>query len=118
MIKCDFRMGPIDLKVSRKFGKGKEAETRQARAASPEMEGRIAIRITASGKAMVSAFRIKRPSIVQVEGTLARTEKGTSKNNFMENSISRFAPVAAQKLKLASRAVLKVAEPKNQKTQE
>lgn len=49
---------------------------------------------------------------LQVDGNLSRADKDSTNNNFMENSIGKFAPYAAQKLKLASRAVLKEAEPK------
>merc|ERR1712002_136240 len=112
LIKADFRMGPVDLSVTRKYGKGKDAETRAARAQSPELEGKIAIKIYKTGKARVAEFKLKRPAIVQVDGTLSKAEKRTSKNNFMENSLGKFAPVAAQKLKFASRDVLQAAEPK------
>ncbi|XP_027210702.2 uncharacterized protein [Penaeus vannamei] len=112
LIKANFRMGPIDLKVSRKFGKGKDAVTRNARAGSPQLEGRIAIKISPNGRAKVSAFKVKKPAIVKVDGNLSRADKDSTNNNFMENSIGKFAPYAAQKLKLASRAVLKEAEPK------
>lgn len=51
---------------------------------------------------------------LQVDGSLSRSDKDNSNNNFMENSIGKFAPYAAQKLKLAGRAVLKDAESKSQ----
>ncbi|XP_047480840.1 uncharacterized protein LOC125033405 [Penaeus chinensis] len=114
LIKADFLMGPVDLKVSRKYGDGKDAVVRNARATSPQLEGKITIKLSPKGRAKVSAFTVKKPAIVKVDGSLSKSERDSSNNNFLENSIGKFAPYAAQKLKLAGRAVLKDAEPKGQ----
>lgn len=43
--------------------------TRNARAGSPQLEGRIAIKISPNGRAKVSAFKVKKPAIVKVIST-------------------------------------------------
>lgn len=48
------------------FGNGKEAVVRNARATSPQLEGKITIKISTNNKAKVSAFKVKRPAIVKV----------------------------------------------------
>lgn len=114
-MRAQFTLGPVDLKVNRKFGKGKDAVTKEARAVSPELTGKLAIQVAASGKAKMTSFRINRPAIVQVEGSLRKSTKGgKSDNNFMERSIARFSPVASKKLKIASREILSAGEPKAQ----
>ena len=48
------------------FGHGKDAISRDARATSPELKGKMSIVVSADGKARVSKFFIAKPSIVRV----------------------------------------------------
>ncbi|XP_068228826.1 cylicin-2-like [Palaemon carinicauda] len=107
-------LGPVELSLNRKFGKGMSATTKEARAISPELTGKLYIQVAESGKVKVSKFYVARPAIVQVDGTLHKTEKdGKKDNNFMENSLNRISPIASHKLMVASRKILSTGEAKS-----
>ncbi|XP_068228830.1 cylicin-2-like [Palaemon carinicauda] len=115
-LRAKFSLGPVELSMNRKFGQGKSAITKEAKATTPEITGKLAIQVAQNGKAKVTNFMIARPSIVQVDGTLHKTDKGgKNDNNFLENSLNRVTPIASQKLKIASRKILSVGEGKNKK---
>ncbi|KAK7070550.1 hypothetical protein SK128_015655 [Halocaridina rubra] len=116
-MKAKFVLGPVDLSVSRKFGSGKSSITKEAKAISPELTGKMSINIDKKGKAKLTSFRINKPAIVEVEGSIRKEEKGGKHdNNFMENSIGRYSPIVTKKLKAALREILNAAEPKGQAT--
>ncbi|CAL4140021.1 unnamed protein product, partial [Meganyctiphanes norvegica] len=113
-LRTDFKIGPVNLKVNRRFGSGKSAEVRSATATSPELTGRMHLAVAANGKATITKFTIAKPSVVTTSGSLNRDQnKRGARNNFMEVSIGRATPFAAKKLKLAARAVLQATESKN-----
>jgi len=112
-MRARFKLGPVDLKVSRKYGSGKNTEQRDARAVSPELTGKLSIRVADSGVARVLNMRVNRPNIVHTEGTLRKDNKsGKQNNNIMEKSINKFAPLAAKKLRSASMKILQASSSK------
>jgi len=113
-LRSDFKIGPVSLKVNRKFGSGKDADVRTATASSPELLGKMHLYVAADGKAKITRFNIIKPSVVTTSGSLSKDEnKRSGNNNFMESSIGRITPFAAKKLKLAARDVLQATESKN-----
>jgi len=113
-LRTDFSMGPVSLKVNRRFGSGKNALVRSAEANSPQLTGKMHIAVAANGKAKITRFKINRPSVVTTKDCLTKDGNCARKgNNFMENSIGRIAPMAAKKLKLTARDVLRATETKN-----
>lgn len=106
-MRAQFTLGPVDLKVCRKYGKGKDSVTKEARAVAPELTGKLAIQVLSDSTTNLLSFRINRPAIVQVDGTIRKTNKlGKSNNNFMERSIGRFSPVLSRKLSIATTNIL------------
>jgi len=113
-LRSAFTIGPVDLKINRKFGSGKDAVVRSATASAPELTGQMNLYVAANGKAQITKFTIARPSVVTTSGNLNKDEnKRSGNNNFMEMSIARSTPLAAKKLKLAARDVLQATESKN-----
>lgn len=107
-LRSEFKIGPVSLKVNRKFGNGKDAIVKSASAESPELTGKMHLLVAANGKAKITKFNILKPSVVTTSGSLvAKKGKLDINNNFLENSIGRIVPHAAKKLKLAARGVLK-----------
>lgn len=112
-LRSDFKLGPVNLKVNRKFGTGKKAIVRTATATAPELTGKMHLYVSSKGRTKITKFNIARPAVVHTDGSLNKDLQRSGNNNFMENSISRIVPVAAKKLKLAARAVLEATESKN-----
>ncbi|XP_042241361.1 pre-mRNA-splicing factor CWC25-like [Homarus americanus] len=111
-IRSMFTLGPVDLKLTRKFGFGKDAITRNAKATSPSLKGRMHIFVSADGTAKVTKLHVAKPAIVTVDGSLSKeTRSDRDDNNFMEKSIGKVTPVATKKLKQAIRDVLSVGSP-------
>ncbi|KAK8376804.1 hypothetical protein O3P69_010017 [Scylla paramamosain] len=105
-IRSQFALGPVGLSVERKFGYGRDAVSRTARATSPELRGKMSILVSADGRARVSNFHIAKPSIVRVEGSLHKEVKTGADNNFMENSLNRITPFASKRLMASARSIL------------
>ncbi|CAL4139216.1 unnamed protein product, partial [Meganyctiphanes norvegica] len=107
-VKTDLVTGPVNLKVTRIFGTGKEAITRIGNAASPQMKGSMVITLDAPGKKQkITKFQILRPSIVTTHGSLTKEpSKRKDNNNFLENTLPRVTPVVTKKLMLVAKDVL------------
>merc|ERR1712241_321575 len=97
--------GPLQLEVSKSFGRGKSRTVKTARATTDLMTGVMVLKVKPDGSAHVKKVVFKKPDSVAVSGSLA--DKQDRSVNILKNSFNRSRPMAALKLLKTARFLLK-----------
>lgn len=105
LITSEFTVGPLELSVSKAFGKGKERTVRTAKATTDLMNGVIVLKVKTDGSAHVKKVVFKKPDSVDVSGSL--DDKQERSASLIRNSFNRSRGLAAQKILKTAKYVLK-----------
>merc|ERR1711935_698396 len=104
-VTSEFTVGPLQLEVSKTWGRGKERTVRTAKASTDVMSGTMILKVKPDGSAHVKKVVFKKPEQVDVLGSISDQKKRS--NTYLRNSVNRMRPIAAQKILKTARYVLK-----------
>lgn len=117
-VKSHFRLGPLQLRVEKAFGRGAKRELKSATATTTEMLGRITLRI-ARGAATLHAIKVQQPRQLLVTSGTAATQPpaaaaGAEDRNeparaFVWRNSAHIASVVGEQLTAAARSMLEPA---------
>jgi len=105
VVSSEFSVGPLQLQVSKIYGKGKARTVRTAKAVTEVMSGTLVLKVKPDGTAHVKKVVFKKPENVEVKGKLS--ENNPRSLNSMRNSVNKMRPLAAMKILKTARYVLK-----------
>merc|ERR1711937_1089965 len=105
VVTSEFSVGPLQLQVSKIYGKGKERTVKTAKAVTEVMSGTLVLKVKPDGTAHVKKVVFKKPENVEVKGKLS--ENNPRSLNSMRNSVNKMRPLAAMKILKTARYVLK-----------
>lgn len=100
-----FSVGPLQLQVSKIYGKGKARSVKTAKAITDVMSGTLVLKVKADGTAHVKKVVFKKPENVEVKGKLS--DNNPRSLNYLRNSVNKMRPLAAMKILKTARYVLK-----------
>merc|ERR1712060_525791 len=100
-----FTVGPLQLQVSKIYGKGKARSVKTAKAITDVMSGTLVLKVKADGTAHVKKVVFKKPENVEVKGKLS--DNNPRSLNYLRNSVNKMRPLAAMKILKTARYVLK-----------
>lgn len=103
-VKSHFRLGPLQLKVEKAFGRGAKRELKSATATTTEMLGRITLRIV-NGAATLHSIKVQQPRQLLV--TAADDHDRT--RAFVWRKSAHIAEVVGEQLRAAARSMLEPA---------
>lgn len=103
-VKSHFRLGPLQLKVEKAFGRGAKRELKSATATTTEMLGRITLRIV-NGAATLHSIKVQQPRQLLV--TAADDHDRT--RAFVWRKSAHIAEVVGEQLREAARSMLEPA---------
>jgi len=105
VVSSEFSVGPLQLQVSKIYGKGKARTVKTAKAVTEVMSGTLVLKVKPDGTAHVKKVVFKKPENVEVKGKLS--ENNPRSLNSMRNSVNKMRPLAAMKILKTARYVLK-----------
>jgi len=105
LVSSEFSVGPLQLQVSKIYGKGKARTVKTAKAVTEVMSGTLVLKVKPDGTAHVKKVVFKKPENVEVKGKLS--ENNPRSLNSMRNSVNKMRPLAAMKILKTARYVLK-----------
>merc|ERR1712241_17378 len=105
VVTSEFSVGPLQLQVSKIYGKGKARTVKTAKAVTEVMSGTLVLKVKPDGTAHVKKVVFKKPENVEVKGKLS--ENNPRSLTSMRNSVNKMRPLAAMKILKTARYVLK-----------
>jgi len=105
VVKSEFSIGPLQLEVSKTFGKGKSRSVKTAKAITEELTGKMVLKVKPDGSAHVRSVFFHKPEKVEVHGSLGTQKKRS--DTYLKNSVGKVRPIAAQRILKMARYVLK-----------
>merc|ERR1712241_565162 len=105
VVTSEFSVGPLQLQVSKIYGRGKARTVKTAKAITDVMSGTLVLKVKPDGTAHVKKVVFKKPENVEVKGKLS--ENNPRSLNSMRNSVNKMRPLAAMKILKTARYVLK-----------
>merc|ERR1712152_18002 len=105
VVTSEFSVGPLQLQVSKIYGRGKARTVRTAKAITDVMSGTLVLKVKPDGTAHVKKVVFKKPENVEVKGKLSENDPRSL--NYLRNSVNKMRPLAAMKVLKTARYVLK-----------
>merc|ERR1711902_311635 len=105
VVTSEFSVGPLQLQVSKIYGRGKARTVKTARAITEVMSGTLVHKVKPDGTAHVKKVVFKKPENVEVKGKLSDSQPRSLTS--MRNSVNKMRPLAAMKILKTARYVLK-----------
>merc|ERR1711997_241264 len=105
VVTSEFRVGPLQLQVSKIYGRGKARTVKTAKAITDVMSGTLVLKVKPDGTAHVKKVVFKKPENVEVKGKLSENDPRSL--NYLRNSVNKMRPLAALKVLKTARYVLK-----------
>merc|ERR1711953_1295915 len=105
VVTSEFRVGPLQLQVSKIYGRGKARTVKTAKAITDVMSGTLVLKVKPDGTAHVKKVVFKKPENVEVKGKLSENDPRSL--NYLRNSVNKMRPLAAMKVLKTARYVLK-----------
>merc|ERR1712038_858484 len=105
VVTSEFSVGPLQLQVSKIYGRGKARSVRTAKAITDVMSGSLVLKVKPDGTAHVKKVVFKKPENVEVKGKLS--DNNPRSLNYLKNSVNKMRPLAAMKILKTARYVLK-----------
>lgn len=106
IIHSEFFIGPLSLEVSKStLGHGKSKNVKVARAVTEKLKGKMVIKVKSDGTTTVRSVHFQKPEQVNVRGSL--NMKSSESKNLAEKSYFRLRPVAAQRLLMIAKSIVK-----------
>merc|ERR1711934_341208 len=105
VVTSEFSVGPLQLQVSKIYGRGKARTVKTAKAITDVMSGTLVLKVKPDGTAHVKKVVFKKPENVEVEGKLSDNDPRSL--NYLRNSVNKMRPLAAMKVLKTARYVLK-----------
>lgn len=100
-VRSNFRLGPLQLRVEKAFGRGAKRELKSATATTTEMVGRITLRIV-NGAATLHSIKVQQPRQVQV----VSADNHDRTREFVWRKSAHIADVVSEQLTDAARSML------------
>lgn len=100
-VRSNFRLGPLQLRVEKAFGRGAKREVKSATATTTEMAGRITLRIV-NGAATLHSIKVQQPRQVQV----VSADNHDRTREFVWRKSAHLADVVSEQLTEAARSML------------
>merc|ERR1739836_131469 len=105
IVVSEFSVGPLQLEVSKVYGKGKVRTIKSAKAITDVMSGTMTLKVKPDGTAHVKKVVFKEPENVDVKGSLSNNKPRTLRT--LKNSVNKMRPLAAIRILKTARYVLK-----------
>merc|ERR1711936_836010 len=105
VVTSEFSVGPLQLQVSKIYGRGKARTVKTAKAITDVMSGSLVLKVKPDGTAHVKKVVFKKPENVEVKGKLSENDPRSLTS--MRNSVNKMRPLAAMKILKTARYVLK-----------
>merc|ERR1712158_14221 len=105
VVTSEFSVGPLQLQVSKIYGRGKARTVKTAKAITDVMSGTLVLKVKPDGTAHVKKVVFKKPENVEVKGKLSENDPRSL--NYLRNSVNKMRPLAAMKVLKTARFVLK-----------
>merc|ERR1711974_579465 len=105
VVTSEFSVGPLQLQVSKIYGRGKARTVKTAKAITDVMSGTLVLKVKPDGTAHVKKVVFKKPENVEVKGKLS--DNNPRSLNYLKNSVNKMRPLAAMKILKTARYVLK-----------
>merc|ERR1711879_356952 len=105
VVTSEFSVGPLQLQVSKIYGRGKARTVKTAKAITDVMSGTLVLKVKPDGTAHVKKVVFKKPENVEVKGKLSENDPRSL--NYLRNSVNEMRPLAAMKVLKTARFVLK-----------
>merc|ERR1711981_1069685 len=105
LVTSAFTVGPLQLQVSKIYGRGKARTVKTAKAITDVMSGTLVLKVKPDGTAHVKKVVFKKPENVEVKGKLSENDPRSL--NYLRNSVNKMRPLAALKVLKTARYVLK-----------
>merc|ERR1712150_296232 len=105
VVTSEFSVGPLQLQVSKIYGRGKARTVKTAKAITDVMSGTLVLKVKPDGTAHVKKVVFKKPENVEVKGKLSDSQPRSLTS--MRNSVNKMRPLAAMKILKTARYVLK-----------
>merc|ERR1712110_645460 len=105
VVTSEFSVGPLQLQVSKIYGRGKARTVKTAKAITDVMSGTLVLKVKPDGTAHVKKVVFKKPENVEVKGRLSENDPRSL--NYLRNSVNKMRPLAAMKVLKTARYVLK-----------
>merc|ERR1712014_105240 len=105
VVTSEFNVGPLQLQVSKIYGRGKARTVKTAKAITDVMSGTLVLKVKPDGTAHVKKVVFKKPENVEVKGKLSENDPRSL--NYLRNSVNKMRPLAAMKVLKTARYVLK-----------
>lgn len=105
VVTSEFSVGPLQLQVSKIYGRGKARTVKTAKAITDVMSGTLVLKVKPDGTAHVKKVVFKKPENVEVKGKLSDNDPRSL--NYLRNSVNKMRPLAAMKVLKTARYVLK-----------
>ncbi|KAL4704942.1 hypothetical protein ACJJTC_013399 [Scirpophaga incertulas] len=97
MVKSNFAVGPLILRVEKEVGRGAKKELKSATATTAEMTGKITLMVNTQGVATLHSIKVLQPKQVRVDSNHERTRELVWRRS------ARIAHVVSEKLFAASK---------------
>merc|ERR1711997_526304 len=105
VVTSEFSVGPLQLQVSKIYGRGKARTVKTAKAITDVMSGTLVLKVKPDGTAHVKKVVFKKPENVEVKGKLSENDPRSL--NYLRNSVNKMRPLSALKVLKTARYVLK-----------
>merc|ERR1712029_172540 len=105
VITSEFNVGPLQLEVSKMYGKGQARTVKSAKAITEVMSGTMTLKVKPDGSAHVKKVVFKEPENVDVKGSLSDNKPRNLR--YLKNSVNKMRPLAAIRVLKTARYVLK-----------
>merc|ERR1712242_95214 len=105
VVTSELSVGPLQLQVSKIYGRGKARTVKTAKAITDVMSGTLVLKVKPDGTAHVKKVVFKKPENVEVKGKLSENDPRSL--NYLRNSVNKMRPLAALKVLKTARYVLK-----------
>merc|ERR1712020_333701 len=105
IVVSEFSVGPLQLEVSKMYGKGQARTVKSAKAITEVMSGTMTLKVKPDGSAHVKKVVFKEPENVDVKGSLSNNKPRTLRT--LKNSVNKMRPLAAIRVLKTARYVLK-----------
>merc|ERR1719382_1079471 len=105
VVTSEFSVGPLQLQVSKIYGRGKARTVKTAKAITDVMSGTLVLKVKPDGTSHVKKVVFKKPENVEVKGKLSENDPRSL--NYLRNSVNKMSPLAALKVLKTARYVLK-----------
>merc|ERR1712079_45276 len=105
VITSEFHVGPLQLEVSKMYGKGQGRTIKSAKAITEVMSGTMTLKVKPDGTAHVRKVVFKEPENVDVKGSLSDNKPRNLR--YLKNSVNKMRPLAAIGVLKTARYVLK-----------